>query len=158
MTISQWNVWGNTVTLTSLVLSIFVNALVSGLIVFRILKVFLEVNRTQVDRTSVERTLASTGDTALRHVIFVIIESGVALLVVQLVRTIIGNVNVQPGTTEYSNITAAFYMVSGINEMFNVIIRSVRFYFFFVLLITFVSLGYHANNNFGAGFNAAILR
>ena len=157
MTISQWNVWGNTVTLTSLVLSIFVNALVSGLIVFRILKVFLEVSRTQVDRTSVERTLASTGDTALRHVLFVIIESGVALLVVQLVRTIIGNVYVQPGTTEYSNITAAFYMVSGINEMFNVIIRSVRFYLFF-LLITFVSLGYHTNNNFGAGFNAVVLR
>ena len=127
---NQWNAWGNTVTLTSLVLSIFVNTLVSGLIVFRILKVFLEVNRTQVDRTLVERTLASTGDTALRHVIFVIIESGVALLVVQLVRTIVGNVYVQPGTAEYSYITAAFFIVSGINEMFNVIIKSIHFYFF----------------------------
>ena len=124
---NQWNAWGNTVTLTSLVLSIFVNTLVSGLIVFRILKVFLEVNRTQVDRTLVERTLASTGDTALRHVIFVIIESGMALLVVQLVRTIVGNVYVQPGTAEYSYITAAFFIVSGINEMFNVIIKSIHF-------------------------------
>ena len=117
-------------TLTSLVLSIAVNALVSGLIVFRILKVFLEVSRTQDDRTSVERTLASTGDSALRHVIFVIIESGLALLVVQLVRTIIGNVSVPSGTAEFSNITSAFYMVTGINQMFNVIIRSVHFYLF----------------------------
>ena len=118
-------------TLTSLVLSIFVNALVSGLIVFRILKVFLEVNRTQLDRTSVERSLGSTGDTALRHVIFVIIESGIASLVVQLVRVIIGDVSVPSGTAEYNNITAAFYMVTGINQMFNVIIRSVHFYFCF---------------------------
>ena len=119
-------------SLTSLVLSIFVNALVSGLIVFRIFKVFLEVNRTQVDRTSVERTLSSTGDIALRHVIFVIIESGMALLVVQLVRTIIGNWNVQLGTAEFNVITAAFYIVSGINEMFNVIIRFIHFYLFLI--------------------------
>ena len=131
MKFSVWNAWGNTVSLTSLILSIFVNALVSGLIVFRILMVFLEVNRTQLDRTSVERTLASTGDTALRHVIFVIIESGMALLVVQLVRTIIGNWNVQPGTAEFDVIGNAFDIVSGINEMFNVIIRPIHFYFFF---------------------------
>ena len=92
--------------------------------------VFLEVNRSQVGRPLVERTLSSTGDTALRHVIFVIIESGMALFVVQLVRTIVGNLYVTPGT-EYSNITAAFFIVSGVNEMFNVIIRSIHFYFFF---------------------------
>ena len=93
--------------------------------------VFLEVNRSQVGRPLVERTLSSTGDTALRHVIFVIIESGMALFVVQLVRTIVGNLYVTPGTTEYSNITGAFFIVSGVNEMFNVIIRSIHFYFFF---------------------------
>ena len=108
-------------TLTSLVLSIFVNALVSGLIVFRILTVFKGVKRT-----SVEQALGSSGDTSLRHVIFVIIESGMTLLVIQLVRVIIGNVN-----ENSNNIIAAFYVVTGINEMFNVIIRSIHFHFFF---------------------------
>ena len=125
-TLSAWNAWGAFVTLTSLVLSIFVNALVSGLIVFRIVKVFLEVKRT-----SVERTLGSTGDAALRHVLFVIIESGMALLVIQLVRVIIGNWPVQFGTAEYNIITAAYNLVTGINQMFNVIKSSVHFYFLF---------------------------
>ena len=84
----------------------------------------------EVRRTSLEQTLGLTGDTALRHVIFVIIESGMSLLVVQLVRVIIGNVNVPMGTTEYTIITTAFYIDVGINEMFNVIITSVYFYFF----------------------------
>jgi hypothetical protein len=35
--------WGNTLTLTGLAASMAVNALVTGLIVFKILKVFLEV-------------------------------------------------------------------------------------------------------------------
>ena len=134
-------------TLTSLVLSIFVNALVSGLIVFRIHNVFKGVKRT-----SVEQALGSSGDTALRHVIFVIIESGMTLLVIQLVRVIIGNVN----ENSVSGM-AAFFVVTGINEMFNVIIRSIHFFFFFVLLMTFTRLGHHANNNFGAGLNEVVL-
>ena len=52
--------WGSKLALTALIASMAVNALVTGLIVFKILKVFLEV--TEV--TSVERTLgllSSTG-------------------------------------------------------------------------------------------------
>jgi hypothetical protein len=58
-----------------------VNTLVTGLIVFKILKVSLEVKAVT---TSVERSLDTTGGTKLRHVIFIIIESGMALFAVQL--------------------------------------------------------------------------
>ena len=39
--------------------------------------------------TSVERTLDTTGGTKLRHIIFIIIESGMTLLVIQLVRMLL---------------------------------------------------------------------
>ena len=93
------------------------NALVTGLIVFKILKVFLEVKAT-----SVERTLGSTGGAKLRHIIFVIIESGMALFAIQLIRVVFANL--EPALNTYN-------IVVSIHQMFNVIIRSVRFYFFF---------------------------
>ena len=91
-----------------------VHALATCLIVFRILKVFL-----QVKPTSVERTLGSTEGTTLRHVIFVIIESGVVLFAIQLVRVELGDLPAVPDGY------LAYIVV--INEMFNVIIRSVHF-------------------------------
>ena len=94
-----------------------VNTLVTGLIVFRILKVFLEVKATV---TSVERTLGSTRGTKLRHIIFVIIESGMALFAIQLVRVVFYAV---------SSVYAPLFI--GINQMFIVIMRSVHFYFRF---------------------------
>ena len=125
-----------------------VNALVTGLIVFKILKVsrFLEVRVT-----SIERTLSSTGDTTLRNIIFVIIESGMALFAIQLVRVLLSILPAVPEQT-YNFIVAT-------NEMFNVIIRSIHFYFF-VLLITFTWLGHHTNNNCNnssAGLNEIVL-
>jgi hypothetical protein len=95
-----------------------VNTLVTGLILFKIFKVFLEVKPT-----SVERTLGSTRDTTLRHIIFVIIESGLALLAIQVVRIVLSELPVPqaPGTID---------IVIGISQMFNVIIRSFHFYFF----------------------------
>ena len=105
-------------TLTSFILSIVVNALVTGLIVFKIFKVFIEV----------ERTLTSiNGGATLRHIIFVIIESGIALLVVQVVRVVVGSL---PASNV--NSILSFNIVIGIHQMFNVIIRTVYFYFFFV--------------------------
>ena len=94
-----------------------VNALVTGLIIFKILKVFLEFEV----KTSVERTLGSTvtGGTKLRHVIFVIIESGMALFIIQLIRILFYALQM-----EWS-IDASFYAVV-INQMLNVIIRSVH--------------------------------
>ena len=113
--------WVNAVTLTSLVLSMVVNTLVTGLIVFKILKVFLEVRATV---TSTERTSASTWDTRLRYIIFVVIESGMALFAIQLVRVVL--YAVQTVQSDY-----AYPLVICINQMINVIIRSVHFYFFF---------------------------
>ena len=95
-----------------------VNTLVTGLIVVKILKVFLEVRSTFIDRN-----LAITGGTKLRHVIIVIIESGMALFAIQLVRVVLYLLWVELGYGLYN-------MVIGTHEMFNVIIASVHFYFF----------------------------
>ena len=103
---------------TGLAASMAVNALVTGLIIFKILKVFLEVNPIMV-----EFTLYSTGGTKLRHVIFIIIESGLALFAIQLIRVIFTLLPLPPG------VDIMDYLIT-INQMFNVIIRSVRFYFF----------------------------
>ena len=132
-------------SLASFGLSMTVHATVTGLIVFRILQVFLG-NKP----TSVERTLGSTGGTTLQHIIFVIIESGMMLFAIQLVRIVLGNVRSVPNS--YLN------FVVGINEMLNVIIYNLFISFCFVLLITFTWLGYRTNINFGARFNEIVLR
>ena len=94
-----------------------VNALVTGLIVFKILKVFLRVNPILVGLT-----LDSTGGTKLRHAVFVIIESGMALFVIQLIRLVF---TVQPVASAAVVDVLNFFIV--IHQMFNVIIRSVSF-------------------------------
>ena len=76
--------------------------------------------------------MGTTGGTKLRHVIFIIIESGVALLAVQLARLVLYNqVNSESAVSESAD--EAYNIFIFINEMFNVIIRSqaVRFYFFY---------------------------
>ena len=116
-------------TTTSLAETMTVNALVTGLIVFRILTVFLEV---KTGSTSVERTLDSTGGTKLRHIIFVIIESGMMLLVIQLLGLVFW---VRAPLTANDSVTIALDYLVVITEMFNVIIRSVLFFSIsFVLL------------------------
>ena len=137
--------------ITSLAATMAVNGLVTGLIVFRILKVFLEVKAAN---TSVEGTLDSTGSTKLRHIIFVIIESGMTLLVIQIVRLVLSIMD--PNTLTRPVADALNYFVV-INNMFNVIIRSVHFYFF-CFTENFTWLGNHTNNNFGAGDNEIVLR
>ena len=127
-----------------------VNSLVTGLIVFKILTVILEI---KVATTSVERTLGSTGDTKLRHIIFVIIESGMTLLVIQLVNMVLYVVQPFPAAP----VAFANEYVVVINQVFNVIIRSVHFYFF-CFTENFTWLGNRTNNNFGAGVNEIVLR
>jgi hypothetical protein len=117
--------------LTALAASMAVNALVTGLIVFKILKVFLGVRPT-----SVEQSLGrSTEDTKLQHVIFVIIESGIALFTIQLLRVVFTSMlDELPAQAPAVNTAAsALDFVIGIHEMFNVIIRS----FPFLLLVFF---------------------
>jgi hypothetical protein len=110
--------WGFSLVLTSFVLSISVNALVTGLIVFKIFKVSLKVN---AGTTSVERTLGTGGGTQLRHVIFIIIESGMALFAVQLARVVLYSLQ----SDEAADLGYTIFI--GVNQMFNVIIKSVHF-------------------------------
>jgi hypothetical protein len=106
-------VWGNRVVLTSLIASMTVNALVTGLIVFRILKVF----RVVKSATTLEDR--SLGGNKLRSVTFIIIESGMALFAVQLARVAI-TLNLTIGS-----LYGPFEFITGIHEMVNVIISSV---------------------------------
>ena len=115
--------WGSDVNLTALTSSMVVNTLVTGLIVFKILKVFLEVNAAS---TSVKRTLGSSGGTPLQHTVFVIIESGMALFIIQVVRVVF--------VIFWMRVPAfnsnAISIVIGIHQMLNVIIKAVHCYFF----------------------------
>jgi hypothetical protein len=134
-----------------------VNALMTGLIVFKILKVFLEFKPTSVEQTL--GSLNSTGGPKLGHVIFIIIESGMALFAVQVVRVVLSSLEAQQLGTEpeVNGLWAGLDLVIGIHEMLNVIIRSVHSTTF-VLLMTFTWLGHRANNNFGADPNELVLR
>ena len=110
------------------------NALVTGLIVFKILKVLFEL---EVKPTSVERTLgsfSSTGGPKLRHIIFTIIESGMALFAIQLVRVVITSlmeVQAIQGGPAPLGFRIALNFIIVIHQMLNVIIKSVHFLLLF---------------------------
>ena len=109
--------WGGVIVQVSFAATIAVNALVTGLIAYKILKVFWEVKPT-----SIERALGTTEDSKLRHVLFVIIESGVVLFAIQVVRFVLFNL---PDSNAASN---GYNLVIGINVMLCVIIRSCSFF------------------------------
>ena len=90
-----------------------VNALVSVLIVFRIFKVF-----QQVSLTSDEQTLGSIGGRKLYSIMSVIIESGMILFSIQLVRFV--TLIVDTADAAY-----AYEIIVPIHEIFNVIIKLV---------------------------------
>ena len=105
------------VFITGLAASMAVNALVTGMIVFRILKV---TARGVKPSTSVERTLGSTGGNKFQHIMFIIIESGIALFAIQLVRFVLEFISVP---VEQELILEDVYdFVAAINQMLNVII------------------------------------
>ena len=133
-----------------------VNALVTSLIVFKILKVFLEVKATSVEQTL--GSLSSTGGPKLRHIIFIIIESGMALFAIQLVRVVVSSlVELQAGLAAPSLIYALDFVIP-IHQALNVIIKIYSFPSYFVLLMTFAFLGHCTNNNFGVGLDEIVLR
>jgi hypothetical protein len=100
-------IWSNILLIASLAASMTVNALVTGLIVFRIFRVFREVKDV-------------TGGRNLRSIIFIIIESGMALFVIQLVRVVIAAIGV---VTDVEN--DIYQLIVAIHEMLNVVISSV---------------------------------
>ena len=106
--------WQTTVFITGLAASMAVNALMTGMIVFRILKA------TGVKPTSIERTLGSTEGNKFRHIMFIIIESGMALFAFQLVRIVLEFVSVPVEELPFLEVAQDFVIV--INQMLNVII------------------------------------
>ena len=147
--------WGNKLALTGLAASMVVNALVTGLIVFKILKVFLELKASSVEQTF--GSLSSTGGPKLRHIIFIIIESGMALLAIQLVRVVITSLfELQGGPTPISLIVANDFVVI-IHQALNVI-KDLFISTSFVLLMMFTWLGHRTNNNFGPDLHGIVLR
>ena len=70
--------------------------------------------------TADDQILGVTGGSTLRRVMFILIESGAALFSIQLARLV---VSVNYDSTDASRY--AFYLISGIHQMLNVIIRSV---------------------------------
>ena len=136
---------------TGLAASMAVNALMTGMIVFRILKV-----TGAVPSASFEQNLGSTRGNKFRHIIFIIIESGMALLAIQVVRFVLGFIPVT--AAQWILITANDFVIA-INQVLNVIIiRSFFFLFLFVLLTTFSWLGNCTNDNFFADSNENVLR
>jgi hypothetical protein len=109
--------WGIILALTGLTASMTVNALTTGLIVFRIFKVFRGVKSAT---TSDEKNLGVTGGKTLRSVIFIIIESGMALFAIQLARLVL--LSLEPLTIAE---TDTYEFIVTIHEMLNVIIRSI---------------------------------
>ena len=108
--------WGNILVLTSLTASMTVNALVTGLIVFKIFQVFRRVSTSEGN---------FLGGRKLRSIIFVIIESGMALFVIQLARLAITATWILTDAE-----SDAFILITvGIHEMLNVIISSIVCYF-----------------------------
>ena len=106
---------------TSLAISLTVNTVVTGLIVLRIVKVYWEVRST-----SEYRYLGVGGANGkIRSIIFIIIESRMAMFSIQLVRVILAFLKLD-----------ATYIVVGIGQMFNVIIQSVIFIIHFTEMIS----------------------
>ena len=100
-----------------------VNALMTGMIVFRILKV-----TGAMPSASFDQTLGSTGGNKVRHIVFIIIESGMALFVIQVVRFVLA-LGFIPQTAAWAG---ANDFVIAINQVLNVIIIRFVFYLFCV--------------------------
>ena len=141
---------GWTLTLTSLATTMAVNTLVTGLIVFKILKAFLEVKRTLGSFSS------AAGRPNYQHIAFIIIESGMALFAAHLARILITILPVAGVNPSMGDIRLTFALIVSFHQMLNVIISSVHFHYS-VLLITFW-LGHRTNSNFGASLNGIVLR
>ena len=110
--------WGAILALTGLTASMIVNAVVTGLIVFRIFKVF-RVREVKSVTNSDETTLGITGGKRLRSIIFIIIESGMALFAIQLMRLVIVSIGFKTATTaEYDT----YQLIISIHKMLNVTI------------------------------------
>ena len=113
--------WSFPLGVTGLVASMCVNALVTGLIVFRIFKVLRQVKLSTSDR----QDLRVTGGRKLYSIISIIIESGMILFSIQLARFVVTVV-------ETDTADDAFQIIVCVHEILNVIIsfRSIFYYYY----------------------------
>jgi hypothetical protein len=102
----------NILVLTSLTASMTVNALMTGLIVFRMFKTFPNVKGVT---TSDEKYLDFTTGKKLRSIIFVMIDSGMVLFAIQLARLSISATGLK---TDVEN--DVFALIANTHPMFNV--------------------------------------
>ena len=105
--------WAARILMAGHAMSMSVNALVTGLIAFRIFKVFQQVKVSSVSNLALKEAPGST----LGNVLFMIIESGMILFSIQLVRLVVFSIQ----TPAYNG----FLLVAPIHVMLNVSIRSV---------------------------------
>ncbi|KAF8817015.1 hypothetical protein BYT27DRAFT_7247886 [Phlegmacium glaucopus] len=102
--------WANKMVLAALGISMTVNALVTFLIVFNIFRVYREIGSTSDDQS-----LGATGGSKIRTVIFIIIESGMILFSIQLVRLLASIfVSTDAGVRIFEIITFIHQMFNGI--------------------------------------------
>ena len=77
--------WGTWMGVASIILSMIVNAYATGLIAFKILKVQRDVSKSTVT----SRTLGNYGGIKYWNVLSIIIESGMVLFCIQLIRVVL---------------------------------------------------------------------
>jgi hypothetical protein len=121
--------WGGTLGLTGLTASMIVNALVTSLIVFKIFNVLRKVKGVSTASGGTSLSITSGGK-KLHSVIFIIIESGMALFSIQLVRLAFACLGFKSATTVELD---THQFVVGIHEMLNVIIQSIIVIFYIYL-------------------------
>ena len=138
--------WSDILILTSLTASMTVNALTTGLIVFRIYKVFSEVKGSI---TSNDKSLGITRGSRLRSIMFIIIESGMALFAIQLARVVITTGGLSIG----AKLDTLSFIVS-VHVMLNVIILSLISTLCFT--DNWTRLGYNTYHHSGAGVNGIV--
>ena len=112
---------GHIIFLTGLGISLTVNAVVTSLIVLKILKAYRDVTPASEDR------IFSVGGAGakLRSIMFIIIESGVIMFIIQIIPVILAILGMD-----------AIYLAIGINKQFLVIIRSIIYLFRFTEIIS----------------------
>ena len=140
-----------------------VNTLVTGLIVFKIYKVFRDANIPFRKDASLSSNSSSTGGNRLRSIIFILIESGAALFCIQLIRLTVSILKTNIGVE-------VFDLIVGIHQMLNVSeyffkkipISTLPFLLFFIFAfsnnIFFDLAGPNTYDHPGAGVNGIVFQ
>ena len=115
--------WQVNILWTCLALSLIVNATVTGLIVFRIMKIYLKAKHTFS-----EQTFGGTGGgRKLLSIIFILIESGMALFAIQLGQLVLAMISRLVNSSSAAAAYSILLPFVAIHQMMNVIIGPVIF-------------------------------